>query len=114
MSELRRYRRLPNQYVVAIPLRLDTDGFSYRKWGGEQQCKPGDQARHQHAARRRRRARRRNGCSYGGVRHYCLQRAKWRSIINPTRISPTPISPITKIEANTPPVSKFCDAPMIN
>lgn len=42
MSELRRYRRRPDQYVVAVPLRLDTKGFSYRKWGGEQQCKPGD------------------------------------------------------------------------
>jgi hypothetical protein len=42
MRELRRYRRLPDHYVVAIPLRLDTDGFTYRKWGGEQQCKPGD------------------------------------------------------------------------
>ncbi|ALV43653.1 hypothetical protein AU252_22825 [Pseudarthrobacter sulfonivorans] len=42
MSELRRYRRRPGQYVVAVPLCLDTEGFSYRKWGGEQQCKPGD------------------------------------------------------------------------
>lgn len=42
MGELRRYRRLSDYYVVAIPLRLDTDGFSYRKWGGEQQCKQGD------------------------------------------------------------------------
>jgi hypothetical protein len=42
LSELRRYRRRPDGYVVAVPLRLDTDGFIYRKWGGEQQCKPGD------------------------------------------------------------------------
>ena len=42
MSELRRYRRRPEQYVVAVPLRLDTEGFTYRKWGGEQRCKPGD------------------------------------------------------------------------
>lgn len=28
--------------VVAIQLTVDTDGFSYRKWGGVQQCKPGD------------------------------------------------------------------------
>jgi hypothetical protein len=42
LSELRRYRRRPEQYVVAVPLRLDTEGFTYRKWGGEQRCKPGD------------------------------------------------------------------------
>lgn len=42
MSEFRRYRRRPDHYVVAVPLRLDTEGFSYRKWGGEQKCKPGD------------------------------------------------------------------------
>ena len=43
-----------------------------------------------------------------------LQRAKCCSIINPTRISPTPINPMIRIEANTPPVSKFCDAPMMS
>lgn len=27
---------------MAVQLDLDTDGFSYRKWGGLQTCKPGD------------------------------------------------------------------------
>jgi hypothetical protein len=42
MTERRRYRRKPDQFVVAVPLRLDTPGFSYRKWGAEQHCKPCD------------------------------------------------------------------------
>lgn len=42
MTECRRYRRRHDQFVVAVPLRLDTAGFSYRKWGAEQRCKPGD------------------------------------------------------------------------
>jgi hypothetical protein len=42
MPERRRYRRRPDQFVVAVPLRLDTPGFSYRKWGAEQHCKAGD------------------------------------------------------------------------
>lgn len=42
MSTRRRYRRKPDQTVVAVQLNLDTDGFSYRKWGGEQRCKQND------------------------------------------------------------------------
>lgn len=42
MRTRRRYRKKPDQYVVAVPLDLDTDGFSYRKWGAEQRCKAGD------------------------------------------------------------------------
>jgi hypothetical protein len=42
MSQRRRYRRKPDQYVVAVQLKLDTAGFTYRKWGGEQHCKAGD------------------------------------------------------------------------
>ncbi|HRO59286.1 MAG TPA: hypothetical protein PK177_08995 [Burkholderiaceae bacterium] len=42
MGERRRYRRKPDQFVVAVRLNLDTDGFAYRKWGGEQRCKAGD------------------------------------------------------------------------
>jgi hypothetical protein len=42
MTERRRYRRRPEQFVVAVPLRLDTAGFIYRKWGAEQHCKSGD------------------------------------------------------------------------
>ncbi|HZZ13183.1 MAG TPA: hypothetical protein VFE79_21055 [Paraburkholderia sp.] len=42
MNELRRYRLKPDRFVVAVPLRLDTAGFEYRKWGDAQHCKPGD------------------------------------------------------------------------
>jgi hypothetical protein len=37
-----RYRRKEQTTVVAIPLALDIDGFTYRKWGGTQRAKPGD------------------------------------------------------------------------
>lgn len=42
MGERRRYRRRKDATVTAVRLELDTDGFTYRKWGGEQRCKPGD------------------------------------------------------------------------
>ena len=42
MATRRRYRKRPDQFVVAVRLDLDMDGFTYRKWGGEQRCKPGD------------------------------------------------------------------------
>jgi hypothetical protein len=42
MPALRRYRRRADTRVAAVRLALDTDGFSYRKWGGVQHCKPGD------------------------------------------------------------------------
>ncbi|MEW6268243.1 MAG: hypothetical protein AB1689_02965 [Thermodesulfobacteriota bacterium] len=42
MSERRRYRKRPEHFVVAVRLALDTAGFAYRKWGGEQRCKQGD------------------------------------------------------------------------
>ena len=42
MTERRRYRRKPDQYVVAVQLLLETEGFAYRKWGDEQRCKRGD------------------------------------------------------------------------
>lgn len=42
MTERRRYRRKPGQEVIAVQLRLDTPGFTYRKWGSDQRCKPGD------------------------------------------------------------------------
>ena len=38
----RKYRKRAAQFVVAVQLDLDTDGFTYRKWGAEQRCKPGD------------------------------------------------------------------------
>jgi hypothetical protein len=42
MGARRRYRHRPDKFVVAVQLRLDTDGFSYRKWGAEQHCKADD------------------------------------------------------------------------
>ncbi len=42
MGERLRYRKKVKSSVVAVRLNLDTDGFTYRKWGGVQRCKPGD------------------------------------------------------------------------
>jgi hypothetical protein len=42
MAERRRYRKKPDQYVVAVQLSLETEGFTYKKWGALQRCKPGD------------------------------------------------------------------------
>ena len=42
MGMRRRYRKRPDQFVVAVRLALDIDGFGYRKWGAEQWCKAGD------------------------------------------------------------------------
>jgi hypothetical protein len=40
--EFQRYRRKPNQFVIAVQLKLDTTGLEYTKWGGKQRCKAGD------------------------------------------------------------------------
>ncbi len=42
MGIRRRYRKRADQFVVAVQVDLDTDGFSYRKWGAQQRCKRGD------------------------------------------------------------------------
>ncbi|NRF71219.1 hypothetical protein HLB44_29920 [Aquincola sp. S2] len=42
MGERLRYRRRPGQPVVAVQLKLDTEGFRYQKWGEEQRCKAND------------------------------------------------------------------------
>ncbi len=42
MEHRRQYRKNADALVVAVQLDLDTDGFSYRKWGDKQHCKPGD------------------------------------------------------------------------
>jgi len=42
MPELKKDRRKKNAPVTAVRLDLDTEGFTYRKWGGTQRCKPGD------------------------------------------------------------------------
>jgi hypothetical protein len=38
----RQYRKRPSEFVIAVQLDLDTDGFTYRKWGTTQTCKRGD------------------------------------------------------------------------
>jgi hypothetical protein len=42
MSTRRKYTKRPNQAIRATQLLLETDGFTYRKWGGEQRCRAGD------------------------------------------------------------------------
>ena len=42
MTDRRRYRKKPDQFVTAVRLDLETDGFVYQKWGAEQRCKQGD------------------------------------------------------------------------
>ena len=42
MAARRKYRKRAGTSVVAVQLNLDMQGFSYRKWGGEQTCKAGD------------------------------------------------------------------------
>jgi hypothetical protein len=39
---LQQYRRRQKTTVIAIPLDLDTDGLTYRKWGATQRAKRGD------------------------------------------------------------------------
>jgi len=38
----KRYRRRQCAQVTAVRLELETAGFTYQKWGGNQRCKPGD------------------------------------------------------------------------
>jgi hypothetical protein len=42
MNDLKRYRKKSDLYVIAVQLDLDTEGFTYRKWGAQQRCKPND------------------------------------------------------------------------
>ena len=42
MGARKRYRKKADQFVIAVQLDLDTEGFTYRKWGAEQRCKHGD------------------------------------------------------------------------
>ena len=37
-----KYRKKPSNYVTAVRLDLDTEGFTYQKWGDSQTCKRGD------------------------------------------------------------------------
>lgn len=38
----KKYRKREQQTVLAIQIDLDTAGFTYSKWGGEQSCRAGD------------------------------------------------------------------------
>ncbi len=42
MGTRQRYRKKADQYVIAVQLDLNTEGFTYQKWGANQKCKPGD------------------------------------------------------------------------
>jgi len=42
MANRLKYQKKPDQFVVAVKLDLQTEGFTYRKWGAEQRCKSGD------------------------------------------------------------------------
>jgi len=42
MSERRKYIKKADRSVVAVRVALETDGFTYEKWGGTQRCKAGD------------------------------------------------------------------------
>lgn len=37
-----KYKKKPTSFVTAVQLDLDTEGFTYNKWGGKQVCKRGD------------------------------------------------------------------------
>lgn len=38
----KKYTKNAEQTVTAVQITLKTEGFSYEKWGGQQQCKFGD------------------------------------------------------------------------
>ncbi len=42
MSDLRKYRKKADQYVIAVKVDLDTAGFEYQKWEATQRCCAGD------------------------------------------------------------------------
>jgi hypothetical protein len=42
MQARRKYVKRAGRAVAAVQLALETDGFTYRKWGGVQTCKAGD------------------------------------------------------------------------
>lgn len=39
---MRRYQKRADKPVIAVQLSLETDGFTYQKWGGKQTCRAGD------------------------------------------------------------------------
>lgn len=42
MPDRRKYAKKASSAVVAVQLDLETEGFTYRKWGDVQTCKAGD------------------------------------------------------------------------
>jgi len=42
MTKRRKYVKRPTEFVTAVQINLDLDGFTYRKWGGTQRCNRGD------------------------------------------------------------------------
>ncbi len=42
MNRRKRYKKKSEATVIAVRLDLDTEGFTYRKWGSIQSCKAGD------------------------------------------------------------------------
>jgi hypothetical protein len=42
VAERRKYLKKTTSLVAAVQLDLETQGFSYQKWGGTQTCKAGD------------------------------------------------------------------------
>ena len=42
MALRRKFVKKPTSFVTAVRMDLDTDGFSYLKWGDRQRCKRGD------------------------------------------------------------------------
>jgi len=42
MGTRKRYRTKAGIFITAVQLDLDFDGFTFRKWGADQRCKPGD------------------------------------------------------------------------
>jgi hypothetical protein len=42
MSNRHKYLKRSTEFVIAVQVDLDMDGFTYQKWGGTQRCKRGD------------------------------------------------------------------------
>lgn len=42
MNARHKYIKRTTQFIIAVQFDLQTEGFTYEKWGGAQRCKPGD------------------------------------------------------------------------
>ena len=38
----KKYKKRPDQFIIAVQLDIETDGLTYKKWGALQKAKPGD------------------------------------------------------------------------